>query len=236
MPLPKVKHQIYDFVIPSTGKKESFRPFLVKEEKILLMAKASDDPADSLRAVKQIVNNCGIREAFDVDTLTIFDIEYLFIQLRAVSVSNIVTLSYKDNEDNKVYDFTVDLKDIEIKFPETVDKIIKVTDTMGIVMKWPSASLFDDKDYFRAGDQAFYELILRCIDKIYDGEKVYNASEYSAKELEVFLDDCGIMIFNKIQEFMTNVPHIHHILTYTNSNGKKQSIELNGLTDFFTLR
>jgi hypothetical protein len=236
MPLPKVKHQIYDFVIPSTGKKESFRPFLVKEEKILLMAKASDDPADSLRAVKQIVNNCGIREAFDVDTLTIFDIEYLFIQLRAVSVSNIVTLSYKDNEDNKVYDFTVDLKDIEIKFPETVDKIIKVTDTMGIVMKWPSASLFDDKDYFRAGDQAFYELILRCIDKIYDGEKVYNASEYSAKELEVFLDDCGIMVFNKIQEFMTNVPHIHHILTYTNSNGKKQSIELNGLTDFFTLR
>jgi hypothetical protein len=236
MPLPKVKHQIYDFVIPSTGKKESFRPFLVKEEKILLMAKASDDPADSLRAVKQIVNNCGIREAFDVDTLTIFDIEYLFIQLRAVSVSNIVTLSYKDNEDNKVYDFTVDLKDIEIRFPETVDKIIKVTDTMGIVMKWPSAALFDDKDYFRAGDQAFYELILRCIDKIYDGEQVYNASEYSAKELEVFLDDCGIMVFNKIQEFMTNVPHIHHILTYTNSNGKKQSIELNGLTDFFTLR
>jgi hypothetical protein len=236
MPLPKVKHQIYDFIIPSTGKKESFRPFLVKEEKILLMAKASDDPADSLRAVKQIVNNCGIRDAFDVDTLTIFDIEYLFIQLRAVSVSNIVTLSYRDNEDDKVYDFTVDLKEIEIRFPETVDKNITVTDTMGIVMKWPSAALFDDKDYFRAGDQAFYELILRCIDKIYDGEKVYNASEYSAKELEVFLDDCGIMVFNKIQEFMTNVPHIHHILTYTNSNGKKQSIELNGLTDFFTLR
>jgi hypothetical protein len=236
MPLPKVKHQIYDFVIPSTGKKESFRPFLVKEEKILLTAKASDDPADSLRAVKQIVNNCSIRESFDIDTLAIFDIEYLFLQLRAVSVSNIVQLSYRDNEDNKVYDFSVDLKEIKVQFPESVEKIVKVTDTMGIVMKWPSAALFDDDEYLKTGDQAFYELILRCIDKIYDGDEVYNASEYSAKELEAFLDDCGVAVFDKIQAFMMNAPKLYHKLTYTNANGNKRVIELNGLTDFFTLR
>jgi hypothetical protein len=236
MPLPKVKHQIYDFVIPSTGKKESFRPFLVKEEKILLTAKASDDPADSLRAVKQIVNNCSIRESFDIDTLAIFDIEYLFLQLRAVSVSNIVQLSYRDNEDNKIYDFSVDLKEIKVQFPESVEKIVKVTDTMGIVMKWPSAALFDDDEYLKTGDQAFYELILRCIDKIYDGDEVYNSSEYSAKELETFLDDCGVTVFDKIQAFMLNAPKLYHKLTYTNANGNERVIELNGLTDFFTLR
>jgi hypothetical protein len=236
MPLPKVKHQIYDFVIPSTGKKESFRPFLVKEEKILLMAKASDDPADSLRAVKQIVNNCSIRDSFDIDILAIFDIEYLFLQLRAVSVSNIVQLSYRDNEDNKVYDFSVDLKEIKVQFPESVEKIVKVTDSMGIVMKWPSAALFNDDEYLKTGDQAFYELILRCIDKIYDGDEVYNASEYSAKELETFLDDCGVTVFDKIQAFMLNAPKLYHKLTYTNANGNERVIELNGLTDFFTLR
>ena len=236
MPLPKVKHQIYDLVIPSTGKKESFRPFLVKEEKILLMAKASDDPADSLRAVKQIVNNCSIRDSFDIDTLAIFDIEYLFLQLRAVSVSNIVQLSYRDNEDNKVYDFSVDLKEIKVQFPESVEKIVKVTDSMGIVMKWPSAALFDDDEYLKTGDQAFYELILRCIDKIYDGDEVYNSSEYSAKELETFLDDCGVAVFDKIQAFMLNAPKLYHKLTYTNANGNERVIELNGLTDFFTLR
>lgn len=236
MPLPKIKHQIYEFAVPSTNKKESFRPFLVREEKILLMAKTSEDAADSLRAVKQIVNNCAIRESFDVDTLTIFDIEYLFIQLRAISVSNIVTLSYRDNEDEKTYDFSVDLKTVKIEFPESVDKIIKITDTMGIVMKWPSASLFDDREYFKVGDQAFYELVLRCIDKIYDGDDIYSPSDYSIKELEQFLDDCGVMVFNKIQAFMSNAPRLYHKLTYTNANGRERVIELTGLTDFFTLR
>jgi len=236
MPLPKVKHQVYDFVIPSTGKKESFRPYLVKEEKILLMAKASDDPADSLRAVKQIVNNCSIRDSFDIDTLAIFDIEYLFLQLRAVSVSNVVQLSYRDNEDNKVYDFTVDLKEIKVQFPESVEKVVKVTDSMGIMMKWPSAALFDDDEYLKTGDQAFYELILRCIDKIYDGDDVFNPSEYTSKELEEFLDNCGITVFDKIQAFMISAPRLQHKLTYTNQNGNERVIELNGLTDFFTLR
>lgn len=236
MPLPKIKHQIYEFTVPSTNKKESFRPFLVREEKILLMAKTSEDAADSLRAVKQIVNNCAIRESFDVDTLTIFDIEYLFIQLRAISVSNVVTVSYRDNEDDKVYDFAIDLKEVKIEFPEAIDKIIKVTDTMGVVMKWPSASLFDDKEYFKVGDQAFYELVLRCIDKIYDGDDIYSPSDYTLKELELFLDDCGVMMFNKIQSFMANAPRLYHKLSYTNANGRDRVIELTGLTDFFTLR
>ena len=236
MPLPKVKHPIYEFKVPSTGKKESFRPFLVREEKILLMAKSSEDPADSLRAVKQIVNNCAIDGAFDVDKLPIFDLEYLFLQLRAVSVNNTVAVSYRDNEDKKVYDFTIDLKDIQVKFPEDSNPVIKVTDDMGLMMKWPAASLLDDKNYFKVGDDAYYELILRCIDKVYDGEDIYNPSDYSLKEIEEFLDDCGVETLDKIQKFMSEAPRLYHKLTYTNANGKERVIELTSLTDFFTLR
>jgi hypothetical protein len=236
MPLPKIKHPIYEFTVPSNKKKVSFRPFLVREEKILLVAKASEDPADSLRAVKQVVNNCAIDESFDIDKLPLFDLEYLFLQLRAVSVSNMVTVSYRDNEDMKVYDFTIDLKEIKVKFPDNVDPVIKVTDTMGIVMKWPSASVLDDREYFRAGEDAYYELILRSMDKIYDGDELYMPSDYSLKELEEFLDDCGVTTLERIQAFLSQTPRLYHKLTYINETGKERVIELTSLTDFFTLR
>ena len=236
MPLPKVKHPIHEFKVPSTGARESFRPFLVREEKLLMMAKASEDPADALRAIKQVVNNCALSDAFDIDLLPIFDLEYLFLQLRAVSVGNIVKVSYRDNEDQKVYDFAIDLRTVEVQFPEGVEKVVKVTDSIGIVMKWPSASLLDDKEYLKTGDQAFYELVIRCIDKVYDGDDIYSPSDYTSEEIERFLDDCGIDAFEKIQGFMVKAPRLHHKLTYKNSNGKDREIELTSLTDFFTLR
>ena len=235
MPLPKIKHPIFDFVVPSTGKKESFRPFLVKEEKLLLMAKTSEEPNEILRSIKQVINNCSLNKGFDVDKLAIFDIEYLFIQLRAISVNNIVKVSYRDNEDNEVYDFAIDLKQVKVQFPEKIERVIKITDSMGIQMRYPAASLFDDKEFFNAGDDAFYELILRCIDKIYDGDEIYDPSEYSKEEIEEFLDECGIETYEKIQLFMTSVPKLYHKLEYKNKNGNDRVIELTSLTDFFTL-
>lgn len=234
MALPKVKHSIYEFKVPSTSKKYSFRQFLVREEKILLMAKSSEDSADIFRAMKQIVNNCCMDDSFDVDKLAIFDLEYLFLKLRSISVSNIVKVSYRDNDDEKVYDFEIDLDKIEVEFPTNVDKVIKITDSMGIVMKWPAASIFDDKDYFKT-DSAYYELILRCIDKIYDGDNVYEASDYSNKDIEEFLDDCSVATLEKIQAFMSNTPRLYHKLEYKNANGRDRVIELTSLTDFFTL-
>ena len=232
--LPKIHHPIFEFTVPSNKIVTKFRPFLVKEEKILLMAKSSEDRADILRAIKQVVNNCAI-DNFDVDKLTLFDLEYLFLKLRSISVDNTVKVSYRDNDDQKVYDFVIDLSSIEVKFPENVESIIKISDDMGIVMRYPSASIFDDRTYFRAGDDAYYELVLRCIDKIYDSDNVYQATDYSKEDLEKFLDDCGIAVFNQIQTFMNNVPKLYHRLNYTNSNGKDRVIELTSLTDFFTL-
>lgn len=236
MALPKIKHPIYEFKIPSTGKRESFRPFLVKEEKILLMARASDDPADMFRALKQVVNNCSISDSFDVDTLAIFDLEYLFLQLRAISVGETVEVAYRDNEDQQVYKFQINLKEVQVEFPEGVEKVIPVTDTTGIKMKWPSASILSDTNYTQAGDEAFYELVVKCIDQIYDGEDLFDPKDYSAKEIEEFLDDCGVQTFEKIQEFMSKVPRLYYKIEYKNTNGSPRKIELQSLADFFTLR
>ncbi len=235
MPLPKIKYPISEFKIPSTGKKESFRPFLVKEEKLLLMAKASEDSADIFRSIKQVINNCCLNDSFNIDKLTVFDLEYLFLKLRSISVGDVVEVSYRDNDDGEIYKFQIDLKNVDVEFPTGVDKVIPVTDSVGIVMKWPSASVFDDKEFLGSGTQAFYELVLRCIDKIYDGEDVLDASDYSQKEIEAFLDDCGLKTFEKIQEFMSKAPRLYHKISYKNKNGKDRVIELTSLTDFFTL-
>jgi hypothetical protein len=235
MPLPKIKHPIHEFTIPSIRKKELFRPFLVREEKILLIAKASGDQGDILRAVKQVVNNCAINKSFDIDKIAIFDVEYLFLRLRAVSINNMVKVSYIDNEDTEVYDFEIDLLKIEVKFPEKVDQIIKVDDKITIVMKHPPASLFDDKDFANSGEDVFYELILRCIDKIYEGDDVYDPSEYSREEIEEFLNDLDVDVFEKIQTFMSNMPKLYHRIEYKNKNQKDRVIELTSLADFFML-
>lgn len=233
--LPKINHPIFEFVIPSTGKKESFRPFLVKEEKILLMAKSSEDQADILRAIKQIINNCSLNNTFNVDKLAIFDIEYLFLQLRAVSVNNIIKISYRDNEDDEVRDFEIDIKNVKVTFPENVDKVIKITDNMGIKMKYPQGMIFDDREFFNSGEDSFYELIIRCLDKIYDGEEIYEPSDYTKEEIETFLDDVGINVYEKIQTFMYDLPKLYYKLQYTNKNGNERIIELTSLSDFFTL-
>lgn len=235
MPLPKIKHPIFEFVIPSTNKKEAFRPFLVKEEKILLMAKSSEDSADMLRAIKQVVNNCALNSSLNVDKLAIFDIEYLFIQLRSISVNNVVNVSYRDNEDQELYDFAIDLKEIKVQFPEKVDRVVKVTDSMGIQMRYPPASIFNDKEFLSAGEDVFYELIIRCIDKIYDGDDIFDPSDYTKEEIETFLDEVGVDVFEKIQTFIMNMPKLYHKLEYKNKNGNQRVIELTSLADFFTL-
>lgn len=233
--LPKIKHPTFEIKIPSTGKKELFRQFLVKEEKVLLMAKASEDPGDVFRAVKQVVNNCAVSDSFDVDKLTMFDLEYLFLKLRALSVSNIVKVTYRDNEDQQTYDFAIDLDTVEVKFPDGIEKVIKITDEIGIVMKYASASLLDDREFLDSGEDSFYELIIRCVDRVYDGDDVYDASSIDKKELESFLDDLDVKVFEKVQQFMVSTPNLYHKIEYKNSLGNDRTIELSTLTDFFTL-
>lgn len=233
--LPKITYPTHEFVVPSTKKKELFRPFLVKEEKLLLMSKTTEDPTEIFRAIKQVINNCSISDSFDIDKLTTFDMEYLFLQLRSVSVNNISKVSYRDNEDGQIYDFEIDLSQIEVKFPEGISDVIKINEEMGIKMKYPVAGIFDDKEFFNAGDDQYFELILRSIDKIYNGEDVFDASENTNEELEEFMNQLDPKVYEKILNFMNNVPKLNHTISYYNKNGNVRVIELNTLNDFFTL-
>jgi len=232
MPLPKISQPLFDMTIPSTGKKITFRPFLVKEEKILLIAQQSENDTEIIRAIKQILNNC-IQEDIDIDNLAIFDLEYMFLKLRARSVNNIVKLSYRDTEDEKIYDFELDLDTIEIEIPKKINSNIGVSENVGMTMKYPSASITDRmKDFDNEVDLMTF-FIVNCIDTIYDEDSVYVANEFSEEEITEFLDGLDVKSFEKIREFFENIPRLQHIIEYKNSNGSTRTIELSSLKDFF---
>lgn len=236
MSLPKISYPTYTIKVPSTKKNVKFRPFLVKEEKLLLMAKESENNSDILLSIKQIVNNCCLDENFDNEKMTIFDLEYIFIKLRAFSVDNIVKVSYKDEEDGQNYEFEVDLNAVEVEFPEKNENNIKISDTFGILMKYPSASLYEDKDFLNLDKDYLFELIVRCIDKIYEGDNVFEAKNYTMKDLGDFLENLDSKTFVSVQEFLMNSPKLLHVMKYKNSLGNEKEIRLSSLNDFFTFR
>ena len=195
--LPKIDYPVNAIKIPSTGKSAKFRPFLVKEEKLLLMAKESNVESDILHAIKQVVNNCSAEQKFDVDSLTIFDIEYIFLKLRSMSVDNKITVSYKDFEDEKLYEFEIDLNNVEVEFPKDCEKNIKITSKSGIMLQYPSASLYDDKDFMNSDKEYLFELIIRCVDKIYEGDNIYESKDYKLDDLRAFIENVDIKTFEK---------------------------------------
>jgi len=235
MSLPKIEHPIFKIKIPSSKREVRFRPFLVKEEKILLIAKTSEQENDILLAIKQVVNNCALDD-INIDKLALFDVEYLFLRIRAQSVNNIVSVTYRDNEDETDYDFDIDLNNVVVTFPLNLDKTVKLSETSGIVMKYPEASLYDDKDFLNSGEEAFYQLVLRCIEKFYDAETVYDTKNYTIKEISEYVDNLDVKTFDKIRDFILNQPKLNYIIDYKNKLGNDRKIELTSLTDFFTLR
>lgn len=234
--LPKIDHPVYKVKVPSLKKDFQFRPFLVKEEKLLLMAKESDVSTDILSAIKQVISNCSVDPKFDVNKLALFDIEYIFLKLRAMSVDNTVKVVYKDKEDNNNYDFEIDLTKVEVKFPEKVNNTIKITSKSGVVMKYPPATLYDDEEFLSLEKEYMFELILRCIDSIYLEDRVFKASEYKKEELVEFLENLDIKTFESIQNFLLSVPRMEYKIEYENSLGNKREIVLSSLNDFFTWR
>ena len=215
MSLPKVNYPINTIKIPSTNKAQKFRPFLVREEKILLIAKESENPSDILQAIKQVVNNCAV-DKLEINNLAIFDLEYLFLKLRAMSVDNVVKVSYKDYEDGQIYEFDVDLNKIEVQFPKDVNNKIEITKDSGIILNYPSAQLYDDKEFINSDKDYIFELVIRCIDKIYQGDNLYEAKDYKASDLREFVENLDIKTFDKIREFLVNLPKMTHTIEYKN--------------------
>lgn len=235
MGLPVISHPTFSLVLPSTGQTITFRPFLVKEEKILLVAQASEDRTDIVRAIKQVISNCVVEPKIDVNDFTTFDLEYFFIKLRAKSVQNIVTLSYKDNEDGHVYDVEVDLDQVEVVKTEGVDDKIEISATSGITLKYPTMRLMDEVESIDSAVDFNFAIMLACIDLYYVGDTVYKIKDYSRAEATEFLDNLDVATYQKIQAFVDAMPRLEHVISYTNTTGREVQITLKTLTDFFTL-
>lgn len=232
--LPRIQHPIFSAEIPSSKKHVKFRPFTAKEEKILLIAKQGDEESEILSAIKQVVQNCIVTEGFDINKITIFDLEWLFLAIRIKSVSDIAHVSYIDHSDKQTYPFDIDLKQVNIIWPTTKPPTISVGENMSIVMKWPSADLYTDAQLFTSdGPEALERLITKCIDKIYDGAQSYDTSMYTTEDVIEFVEDIDSRAFDEIRKFIDEMPRLQYVITYTNANNEDRRIELSALTDFF---
>lgn len=234
MALPKLSHPTFELEIPSTKQKIRYRPFLVKEEKILLIAQSSNDPKDIIQAVKQVLQNC-CTDDIDIDQLTTFDIEYFFIKLRSKSVNNIVNLKYRDLEDDKIYDFEVDLETIEIQHNPDHQKTINVSNNVILNLKYPQMNLVNTLEKVENDTDLVFEILRNCLDTlVYEGKEI-KISDYSKKEIDDFILSMDVVSFNKVQEFFNTMPKLKHDIDYVNSLGNPRKITLQSLNDFFQL-
>lgn len=229
MALPKIDVPTFDIMIPSLQVKKRFRPFLVKEEKILLFAKEDSEQISS--AVQQIIVNCCLDD-IDPSKLATFDIDYIFLKLRAQSVNNIIELKFTDNEDKNIYDFKVNLDDVEIVTdPEHTNKI-KVDDKIGIIMRYPSIT---EISKISGDDAAAFDSIMEiCMYQIYDEENVYPIAEADPSEVKAFIDSLDLKSFERIQKFFDTMPKLKYEIKYKNSLDHDRVIVLDSLQSFFT--
>jgi len=231
--LPKIDKPLFQLLVPSTGKTISCRPFVVKEEKILLTAQQSGLEKDIVLAIKQVLNNC-IQEPFDLESLTTFDLEYMFLKLRSRSVNNVVEVSYRDFEDEKIYKFNIDLEEVVMSNDTNASNKIMASDDIGLVMKYPSVSILENAPEDASPTEMVEYLVKSCIQSVFDSENVYVMSEHADEEIEDFIDSLSVETFSKIREFFDNIPKMQYKIEYTNSLGNARVIELNSLSDFFT--
>lgn len=234
MPLPKISHPTFEEKIPSTGETVEIRPFLVKEEKILLLAQQSGEERDMIRALKQVISNCIVTKGFDVNKLALFDLEYMFVRLRARSVDNVITVVVNDSDDGQRYELDIDLDDIKVIFPENHEKEIKIDDDSGIILKYPSAKMLDALTNTMSQEEILTQLTLGGIECIYNGEHVIYPDEDGVEEIEEFIDNLTLPIYEKIRTFFVNLPKLNYTINYTNSKGDAKKVVLNSLRDFFT--
>ena len=238
MPLPKISTPSYELELPSTGQVIKYRPFLVREEKLLLIALESEDSKQITTAIKTVIKNCIETKGIKVETLPTFDIEYLFLNIRAKSVGEEIEVNIicPDDEDTTV---KVKLNVDEIKVTKNSDhkNIIKIDDNIMMEMKYPSLEQFIKSNFDfsekNTMEQSF-ELISDCIDKIYTEEEVWSTSDVTKKELIEFLEQMNSSQFKEIETFFETMPKLSHKIEVTNPNTKvKSEVVLEGLSSFF---
>lgn len=236
MALPKMNVPQYKIELPSTGEQINMRPYLVKEEKVLMIALESNDPVQISEAVRNIIMSCYSIDS--LDKLTVFDIEYLFLMLRSKSVGEKMNLQIKCNEEGcgKLTPITIDVADVEI-INKNQDRNILLDEKsgIGVVMNYPSMEMIANLDIEKLNSsEGMMDIIMESIDSIYDEDNVYDAAVESKEELTSFFDNLSGEQYKKIMNFFRDVPAVYYKSEYDCICGKKNDIELRGLNSFFT--
>lgn len=238
MPLPKIATPEYELVLPSTDKTVKYRPFLVKEEKLLLLALESENSKQITQAIKSVLKSCILTRNVKVEKLPTFDIEFLFLNIRARSVGEEVEVLIVAPDDGETQiKVTIDLEDIKVEKSEDHQKTIKLDDTLFMDMKYPSLEQFISNNFDINSDtdvDQSFELIASCIDKIYNEEEVWDTDDVSKKEVIDFLNQMNSSQFKDIEKFFETMPKLSHTIEVTNPVTKvKSSVVLEGLSSFF---
>jgi len=238
MPLPKIATPTYELELPSTGKSIKYRPFLVKEEKVLVIALESEDTKQITNAIKAVLKNCVLTKGIKVENLPTFDIEFLFLNIRGKSVGEEIEVNIvcPDDGETNVPVF-IDLDSIQVERSDDHTNQIKLDDDLMMEMKYPSLEQFIKNNFdFQEGNQMdqSFELIATCIDKIYNEDEVWATADCTKKEVKDFLESMNSSQFKEIETFFETMPKLKHTIEVTNPNTKVTSeVVLEGLASFF---
>ena len=233
MALPKLNTLTYELELPSNGETIKYRPFLVKEQKILMIAQESEDDKQIQSAFAQIIKDCTFGE-LDPYVMPMFDLEYVFLQLRSRSVGEKVKLKLICPDDNETeVEVEIDLKDVDVQMTEDHTNIVKLTKSISMTMKYPSLSDMEGFDP-QGKILSLFEMVKRCILEIRDGKTIHNKVDISDKELDKFIDSMSTENFKELSNFFETMPKLRHIFKVTNPKTKKKSeIPVEGLQSFF---
>jgi len=232
MALPKIDLPIFELELPSTGKKVKYRPFTVKEEKILLVAQESKEPEQTVLSVKQIVNNCLID--IDVEKLAMFDLEYVILMLRSKSVDNNIRFAVKDPDTKETVELEIDINEVKVTRSEDHTNKIAINDEYTLYLRYPTIAEFikiaksDPKDPL-----INYFIMISCLDKIVSEDTVYKMEDYTDQEIDEFMENLQGDVVKKIQKFFETMPKLRHELKYKNKEGKEQTFVIEGMRSFF---
>jgi len=236
MALPKLGYPTYELELPSTGKTIKYRPFLVKEEKVLLLAMESQDEKQIVGAVKDLIKNCVISR-IKVESLPSFDLEYIFLKIRAASIGETITLNVTCLDDNETQvEATININEVEVKKEKDHDSKIMFEDEFGVVMGYPSMQQFVEREFLQKEMQTeeVYDFIADSIEQIFQGEDVYDSTTTSKKEFREFVESLTTKQFEKIQQFYATSPKLSHTFKVTNpKTGVESDYTIEGLQNFF---
>jgi hypothetical protein len=238
MPLPTIATPTYELEIPSLKKKIKYRPFLVKEEKILIIAMESEDPKQIAEAVRTVIGNCVLTKGIKIDQLATFDIEYLFLNIRGKSVGEDVDVLITCPDDGTTQvPASINLDDIQVQVSKEHSRDIKLDDSLTMRMKYPSMQEFIKNNFANEMDVSVddtFDMISSCIEQIYSEEESWTASDVTKKEMNEFLEQLSSKQFKDIERFFETMPKLSHVLTVKNPNtGVESEVVLEGLTSFF---